>query len=518
MTQIENLALPQDELETIGLTTGARDRVMAIAGRLSHLVPPLIAAGGEIGGTFGWLQIDPKLDMVNAALAALLNSPPISSSLPLETNALLGFSKLALLLGAGSIAVERYADGITQQAKRKGEQPIGYRMYSAIYDHTNEIREGGHLGDFTQEFYRTLNGWKKLRKIVEQIAGPMSEFVTENVPVPPKVPQYMYLRTPSLSKTEEFLKAKAHAQNIVSALGVFLQRAYTVFDPRTDSHTLNTGKLMTKEGAQIDFDNMCRSIDDIRYNDNKPPIRRFAIVNDRLEHLQALAATKPEGRIIEEESLAAVLEEKEYEVINAETTVMDSLLSAFIRKEYKRILVFDDGSTPGGQIASQFLTFYDKYRDSYIETRPEHRGLLPKFVSVRQEVETASGGEEIKLIDAINKTSYDAMFFIGEDDHRVVQKVELALQRQRNHTYAVIKPIEVLVEGRGSDETIRANRREIRNLSSDSNKDKPGYNEARQQQFNTHYVHTMLVHRYIELLLKDRVAIDWEKKQFKILK
>lgn len=522
MPALSETTKPIDHLDHTGLSPRAIDRIRQIGGGLAKYgLPPAVLLASWAAKAAILQQIQPDVGLWGNIIGAPALDLELNPAYGEVMNTLLAISHHGIQLGGvGTLATGVWEGGkrfIGRETLKKGEALIRFPKYAAIYDHTNVRKEGSYLGDFTQILYSTLEGWPQLRKEVEELTGPFCEFVTEDVIVPGEVPKYQYARTASLSNTDTFLEGIAQAQKISAALGIFIDKSYTVFDPRTDSQIIRGEKKMTIEEAQIEFDNMCESIDDLKYNrtGTESKIRRIAIVNDRLEPVQALAALTAKGRIVAKRNLIDQLTQDKYEVISAEEAIMEALITDFMRKRYMKIVVLDDGSKPGGEIAGQFLAFYEKYKASHPK-----KDELPEFIEIKVETnQTEERPPEMTeetisdnlLIDTLNRQDYDAMFFIGEVDHRVVKRVDTALKRQRNHTYNRITPVELLVEGRGSNETIRRIQRQISQLVKISGAE--GHDEATKQRFSTYYVHEILVQKFIELLLRDKWKIDWEKQK-----
>lgn len=422
-----------------------------------------------------------------------------------------------------------------QEQVRLGTAEITYPYYSAFYDCTNEA-VGNHQGDAMRELSMIVSEWPELKELIEKVTGPIVEFVTEKDVQPPlETPIWEWLKTQDISETQEFLIPIAHAQRVGNAVGVFLNHNYTIHDKRVDQRR-------PMREAMDTFGNMCDSIDTIKSGetaqevpdsiapalqdiaqeddeigdvspDEPKKIRRFAIVNNHIATLAALASSDSTLRVLAESQIIEKLERDNYRVINAEVAHMDDLMADFRSKGYKRIVIVDDGSDPGNDIAAEFIRFYnDEYKIG--------KTGLPELLESKQEEETAdlkaqTESEvmtEDRLSTALNSLEYDAIVCIGGDDKQVVNNgATEVLARQSDGRLKQIKPVEIILEGRGVTETVQRKVQSIKKTRRSN--DAVQRQRANHQSLFTHYVHNALMRKLIDMLVEDVAIIDWRNKK-----
>lgn len=418
-------------------------------------------------------------------------SPLLQSTYNAETHAasiLAALAQTTFLTTGGISAISRLNEMFGSKDFLEGRKPIGYEKYVLCVDLTNQPEEGTHHGDFWWELYTQLGEKPDLVKEIWNKFGPICEAIRDDkkATIPDEV-LIQYLRTASFNNRKEFLEKKAKAQKISSSLIVALDRSHTVFDNDPESW----------EGIRKQLDelmNMNATIDQIKNDEAKKKkvptdtntIRtpRMIIINDRKipsygfaekpvsEGDTQIRSGTPEVDITE---YLRQLGYAENEIINAEDTIMQANIADFKAKGYKKIIVVDDGSLAGSRISANWIKKYNDKKPTSTD--------IPEIVYTKEE----------DIIQAIREdTKNTAVFMLGEKDTGVTSAAARLLFRQREGKLPLL-PVEILMEGRGSFETI-AN--ELSNsLPEDQKRD------GTDRKVYYHYVHQILAREYINRLL-----------------
>lgn len=491
MPQIENVRPP--------------NRVDALLGR-SGLSPAAIGRVHDIGNSVGDFYTRHKLlipALAYAARTALISyansvpwefaasSPLLQPSYHAETHTasiLAALAHTAFLATGGITALTKLNEMFGSKDFLEGRKPIGYGKYVLCVDLTNQPEEGTHHGDFWWELYNQLGERPELVKEIWNKSGPICEAIRDDQEaVMPSEVLIQYLRTASFNNRKEFLEKKAQAQRISSSLIVALDRSHTVFDEDPQSW----------DGIRRQLDelmNMNATIDQIKNDRAKkkkgPPdakaIRtpRMIIINDRkipsygFAEKPATSDTPQHRDNTSEINISEYLRQLGYTangIINPEDTIMQANMADFKAKRYKKIIVVDDGSPAGSRISANWIAKYNDKRGTSKDT--------PDIIYTTEDNLTIAIGENAKNT---------AIFMLGEEDTGVTSAAARLLFRQREGKLPLV-PVEILMEGRGSFETI-------------SNELSNPMPEAMQQDgsnrvVNFHYVHQILAREYINRLL-----------------
>ncbi len=474
-----------------------------------RLSPQAINRVHEIGTSVGDFYRQHKLlipAIAYAARTALISqtntlppefvflSPLLQPTYHTETHAasiLAALAQTTFLTTGGISALTKLNEMFGSKDFLEGRKPIGYGKYVLCIDLTNQPEEGTHHGDFWWELYTQLGERPELVKEIWNKSGPICEAIRDDPKaVIPSEVLIQYLRTTTFNNRKEFLEKKAQAQKISSSLIVALDRSHTVFDENPESW----------EGIRKQLDelmNMNATIDTIKNDEaiskkGQPVTKvertpRVIIINDRKIPSYGFAESStnsgntPTIRDTPTIDISEYLRQLGYgknEIINAEDTIMQANIADFKVKGYRKIIVVDDGSLAGSRISANWIKKYNEKRATATDT--------PEIVYTKEEDILKTIGED---------TKNTAVFMLGEEDTGVASAAARLLFRQREGKLPLL-PVEILMEGRGSFETI------ANELSIPMPKPDDTMQKVPDRKVNYHYVHQILAKEYINRLLE----------------
>ncbi len=406
-----------------------------------------------------------------------------------DLSILAAFTQATFLATGGISGLSKLNEMFGSKDFLEGRKPIGFEKYVLCVDLTNQPEEGTHHGDFWWELYTQLGERSDLVKEIWNNSGPICEAIRDdpNAVMPSEV-LIQYLRTASFNNRKEFLEKKAQAQKISSSLIVALDRSHTVFDEDPESW----------EGIRKQLDelmNMNATIDTIKNDEVKrkkgqpvPTVERtprVIIINDRKIPSYGFAepstnsGDSPTIRDTPTIDISEYLRQLGYErneIINAEDTILQANIADFKVKGYKKIIVVDDGSLAGSRISANWIKKY-----GYVSKSADN----PEIVYTKEEDLLKEIGEDAKNT---------AVFMLGEEDTAVASAAARLLFRQREGKLPLL-PVEILMEGRGSFETI------ANELSIPMPEPEEEMEKVPDRKVNYHYVHQILAREYINRLL-----------------
>lgn len=500
------MALPEtvrtlDLLEQTGLSQRAINRVHRIGNEvarygwlyLKYGIPPTVLVLSYLAKLAALQQVQPDVGLLTNLFSAtpFVDIPSPDSQYGV-LNAQLAASHVLEQLGLFFTAGEGIGGAISMtiggEKARRGEQKIGYPNYNLCVDLTNDKREGSHQGDFYQELLQILENRKDLKGAIWEKWGPIVEMVPADVPLPPEKPKAAYLRAAAWNNAK-FLEETACAWKITASLIVLMDRSHTVFDRDEESFQ------RIKEGIN-ELNNMNETINQIRRKRKKgtPNIPKVAIANDRKIPAYGLLSSVTGERNTVAVELIKFLEDDGYMVINAEETITDFLITRFRDQKYERLIVIDDGTDRGGEIAKNWHDYYNAQKE---KLEKQDGSGLPEILYLNNE-------DEIKTKVEAAPGDKTAIFIIGENDTDVAATAKRMLNKQYNGEFGEKRlPIEALMEGRGSYETVA---QRLDDLVEEAGEDSTKLQKI--PSVNIHYVHEVLARRYIQLLLPE-MNIKW---------
>lgn len=463
MTNIEQQ--PLNELIERGLeNSGLSRRAIKAVQKVGNFVqshpkfPLLIGAAGYIGEVVVNQALHPEW-----GIGANIFSPIFFDVSPVEgqykLNALQGLFQ-GMFVGGGATGA---ISGLAEKAKemfylpdiKRGKAKNPYEQMVLMVDTTNEAAEGSTHGDFYNEFYRylILQGRGCLPDLIKK-CGPICEITPNDVPEPAEEPVPAYFRTTNPSNTE-FLKGIVKAERTKGTISVLMSRSHTVWD---DEFT----------PSQVLFDianNMNSTITDTLGVGDIP---KLVITNNR--EISTHGAFDPATGKTRIDKLSAdkYFRDRGYEIIIAEQEVMADLVVTFKEKQYKKVILMDDGTNDGERIAANWLNDYKQAKSADNE--------LPEIIEV----------PEGKLGETLIQRKYDGIFLIGAEDTRVAEAAQAILEKQMSKDeetkgYRIV-PVEVLMEGRGSADKLV---------------------QVTKNGGGLHFVHEVLARKAVDILLKE---------------
>ncbi len=462
MTTIEQR--PLNELIKGGLeNSGLSRRAINAARKIGDFVqthpklPLLIGATGYLGEVVVNQALHPEW-----GIGANIFSPVFFDVSPVEEryslNALQGLFQ-AMFVGGGATGV---VSGLAEKARemfylpdiKRGRAKNPYKQMVLMVDTTNEATEGSTHGDFYNEFYRYLLVQRRdlLSDLIKRY-GPVCEITPDNVPEPVEEPVPAYFRTTNLSNTE-FLGDFVKAKRTKGTISVLMSRSHTVWD---EEFTPSQPVLDTAN-------NMNSTITDTLGVGDIPKI---VITNNREVSTHGAFDPATGKTRVDSTSAKEYFSNRGYEVVIAEQEVMTDLVDAFRRKQYKRVILMNDGTSDGKRIAANWLNDYRQNKSNDNE--------LPEIIEV----------PEGKLGEVLQGKEYDGIFLIGAEDTRVAEAAQAIFEKQmseREETrgYRIV-PMEVLMEGRGSADKLV---------------------QVTKNGGDLHFVHEVLAKKAVDILLK----------------
>lgn len=413
-------------LERSGLSKAAIAAVHKIGSFVqSHPKLPIVI------GTVGYIGEVVVNQLLHPGWGPLSNiwSPIFFDVSPVEgeygLNALQGLFQ-GMFVGGGATGI---ISGLAEKARemfylpdiRRGRAENPYKQMVLMMDNTNEAVEGSTHGDFYNEFYRYLLVERRdqLADLIKRY-GPVCEITPDNVPEPAEEPVPAYFRTTNPSNTE-LLRDLVKADRTKGTVSVVMSRNHTAWDDK-----------VTPSQAILDTaNNMNLTITDTLGAGDIP---KLVITNARQISTHGAFDPTTGNTRLDSLSAAKYFRDRGYEVIIAEQEVMNDLVNTFKTKQYRRVVLMDDGTTEGERIAANWLRDYQQLRSSDSE--------LPEIIEV----------PEGELGEVLKEKEYDSIFLIGADDKRVSEATQTILQKQMTGGeggYRLV-PMEVLMEGRGS--------------------------------------------------------------------
>ena len=462
MTNIEQQPLNdliESGLENSGLSRRAIKAMQKIGNFVQNhpKLPLLIGAAGYVGEVAVNQALHPEW-----GVGANIFSPIFFDVSPVEgqysLNSLQGVFQ-AMFVGGGATGV---ISGLAEKAKemfylpdiKRGKVKNPYKQMVLMIDTTNEASEGSTHGDFYNEFYRhlVLQGRDRLPDLIKKY-GPICEITPDNVPEPAEEPIPAYFRTTNPSNTE-FLRDLVKAKRTKGTISVLMSRSHTVWDD----------EFAPSQALFDTANNMNSTITDTLGVGDIPKI---VIINDR--EVSTHGAFDPTTGSTRIDSLSAnkYFKDRGYEVVNAEQEVMTNLVDVFRKRQYKKVILMDDGTSDGERIAANWLRDYRQTKSGNNE--------LPEIIEV----------PEGKLGEVLIQQEYDGIFLIGAEDTRVAEAAQAILEKQMSKSeetkgYRIV-PIEVLMEGRGSADKLV---------------------QITKNGGDLHFVHEVLARKTVDILLK----------------
>jgi len=464
MTNIEQQPLKElieGGLEKSGLSRSATNAVRRIGTFVQNhpQLPLVIGAAGYLGEVAVNQVLHPEWGIgANIFSPIFFDVSPVDGQYNL--NALQGLFQ-GMFVGGGATGV---ISGLAEKAKemfylpdiKRGRVKNPYKQMVLMVDSTNDAVEGSTHGDFYNEFYRYLLLQRRdlLPDLIKKY-GPVCEITPDNVPEPAEEPVPAYFRTTNPSNTE-FLKGLVRAERAKGTISVLMSRSHTVWD---DEFAPSQGTLDTTNNMNLTITDTLGAGD----------IPKLVITNNKnISTHGAFDPTTGKTRI-DSDSADKFFRDKGYEVVIAEREVMADLLDTFQTKQYKRVILMDDGTPEGERIAANWLRDYKQLKSG------EHVGQLPEIIDV----------PEGKLGEVLKNQEYDGVFLIGAEDTRVAEAAQAILEKQMNDSedtagYRKV-PVEVLMEGRGSADKLI---------------------QVTKNGGDLHFVHEVLARKVVDILLK----------------
>lgn len=464
MTDIEPQSLNQlieGGLEKSGLSKRATSAVRRI-GTFVQKHPRLPLVIGAIGYA-GEVAVNQALHP-EWGIGANIFSPIFFDVSPVEgqynLNALQGLFQ-GMFVGGGATGV---ISGLAEKAKemlylpdiKRGRAKNPYRQMLLMVDNTNEAVEGSTHGDFYNELYRYLLLQRRdhLSSLIQKY-GPVCEITPDNVPEPAEEPVPAYFRTTNPSNTE-FLKDLVKAERAKGTISVLMSRSHTVWDD----------EFAPTQGILDRVNNMNTTITDTLKAGNMP---RIVVTNNK--EITTHGAFDPSTGETRIDNLTAekYFRDRGYDVVIAEQEVMADLVDTFRTKQYKRVILMDDGTPEGERIAANWLRDYKQLKSG------DKVSQIPEIIEV----------PEGKLGEVLKNQAYDGVFLIGAEDTRVAEAAQAILEKQMSDSedtagYRRV-PVEVLMEGRGSADKLL---------------------QVTENGGNLHFVHEILARKAVDILLE----------------
>lgn len=467
MTDLEPQSLEQmigGELEQSGLSNFAIRAVKRIGDfvQKNPRLPLVIGAVGYVGEVAVNQALHPEWGIgANIFSPIFFDVSPVDGQYSL--NALQGLFQ-GMFVGGGATGI---ISGLAEKAKemfylpdiKRGRAKNPYRQMVLMVDSTNEATEGSTHGDFYNEFYRYLLLQRRdlLPNLIQKY-GPVCEITPENVPEPAEEPVPAYFRTTNPSNTE-FLKDLVKADRTKGTISILMSRSHTVWDD----------EFVPTQGTLDTTNNMNSTITDtLAVGD----ILKLVITNNRSISTHGAFDPTTGNTRIDSVSADKYFKERGYEVIIAEQEVMTDLVDTFKTKQYKRVILMDDGTPEGERIAANWLGDYKQIKSGKGDE-------LPEIIEV----------PEGALGEVLKNQEYDGVFLIGAEDTRVAEAAQTILEKQMSDSedtagYRKV-PVEVLMEGRGSADKLI---------------------QVAKNGGDLHFVHEVLARKAIDILLEKSLA------------
>lgn len=445
---------------------------------------------------------------------ALTYAFPTKAILPVSGQDALNFLAAAtefasMVGGIPAVALKAGREYISQQAYFEGKEKNRNRGMVLAVDLTNEP-DGSYQGDFIKELYLLLEAKPEIDTAIRKaFGGPICELVSDkDVPTAGSIPQEQYFKAPNGAINEsKWLEDTVEAYKASKAfLAVALNKSHTVFDPDEKSiATISAAKNVLADTA-ASIARISRKHNKTKKGSEEHILRKLVITNDQdiVTHgaIEDVAHEEKLAHQTSEIPLATFFERRGFEKpINAEETVMESLISRFLTKDkfHQNILLADDGTPEGARIANNFLKYYEKNKENYAAKFSKDKSQLPNIVGL-PEYSGPQGGKKLsaeEIFDSrVKSTPHDAILVLGGKDENVAGSVAEILTKQFTEGGYETKPIEVLMEGRSNLETIEDRMNEL--VTENNTKS----NGTKNHTITVHLVHKMLAEKFVSELLK----------------